>query len=97
MSLEGRWVVSWTTQMGVTEEVWDVATVDGVLRARITAPDVESMDEPVVLDGDGFSLQLPLPGLPMKANVTGRLEGDAVTGEGKIAVMKFGTFEGTRS
>lgn len=97
MSLEGSWDVTFTTAMGATQEQWSIETVDGELRVRGTSADGESTDEALAVDGDAFSYELPVPNMPLKATIEGRLEGDRLTGKGRLAAMQFGTFEATRS
>ena len=97
MGIEGDWDVTFTTAMGATTEHWSITTVHGVLNLHGTSADAEPTDSELTVDGDGFSFEVPVPSMPVKVTIEGQVDGDRLSGKGRLAAMPIGTFQGTRS
>lgn len=92
MSIEGTWDIAFKSSAGTTTERWSVEGTH--LRGTSEAGDTEAE---LTVDGDAFSFEVPVPNMPLKVTIAGQVDGDRISGAGKLAAMQVGTFEGTRS
>ena len=98
MGLLGTWSVTFTVMTGVSaQETWAVEEVDGEVRLHGRSPEGETTEAVVAVDGDAFSFEVPVPGMPMRATISGQVDGDRITGAARLTAMQFGTFDGSRT
>jgi hypothetical protein len=97
MAFDGTWNVTMKTPMGPQQGTMELSTDGDALLGSVKTPMGGADIDEGKVDGDAATWVLNMTSpMPMKLELTARVDGDRISGKAVLGPMGEATFEGTR-